>query len=92
LAGFLKILSLLVVAAGAFLVYGSGFLAEKTEKNHGDYQSGNAEHNMDTDTGEMDNENAVYENNGITQKSLSFKKAGLLLIMAGSILVLIAFR
>lgn len=87
---FLKILSILIVAAGAFLVYGAGFLTKKT-------LAGNA----DTDTKNLDTENGsstgLSGNNSeqeeyILQKTLSFKRTGLLLIMLGSILVLIAFK
>lgn len=74
------------------MVYGAKFMAEKTVKNHGGIQSENLGDEKDGNADDLDNGHAGYENNIIAQKALSFKKTGLLLMMAGSILVLIAFR
>jgi len=92
LESFLKILSILVVIAGAFLVYGARFITEKTVKNHGGLKSDNQDENEGINTDDSDNGDTEYKINIVDQKTLSFKKAGLLLIMAVSILVLVAFR
>lgn len=72
------------------MVYAAGFIVQKTTGDNGDVQnSENIEnHNIEN----SDNENAEYKDNIILQKEVSLKRTGLLLIMAGSLLVLIAFR
>jgi hypothetical protein len=85
---FFKVLSVLIVAVGAFLVYGAGFLAGRTKTDGGIVSRPN---HCEKDGSFSDDAGNEYEDY-ISRKSLSFKQMGLLLIMLGSISVLIAFR
>lgn len=89
MTGFLKILSVLIVAAGAFLLYGAGFLAKKAVS--GQTQTENRNYGTDGNIHASDSEQGEHANN-VLEKTLSFKRAGVLLIMLGGILVLMAFR
>jgi len=90
LSVFLRVLSILIIAAGAFLVYGAGFLTKRTVFGCGNNHQGDSgdESGNAADLNEDDN---IYEGQ-MLQKSLEYKRSGLLLIMLGSILALIAFR
>ncbi|NLM11909.1 MAG: hypothetical protein GX213_14290 [Clostridiaceae bacterium] len=87
-----KILSLLIVVAGAFLVYGAKFIAKSLVKNNENVQIKELDSTNGNNVDDIGNENIEFMDNIITQKSVSLKKTGLLIIMAGCILVLIAFR
>jgi hypothetical protein len=83
-----KILSLLIAATGAFLVYGARFIAKTMVKNNGGVRQENRDNEIDS----TDDENNGNMDGIILQKSVSLKKTGLLIMMAGCLLVLIAFR
>jgi len=92
LESIFKILSLLIVVAGAFLVYGAKFIAKSLVKNNENVQIKELDSTNGNNVDDIGNENIEFMDNIITQKSVSLKKTGLLIIMAGCILVLIAFR
>lgn len=89
MTSLLKIFSILVVAAGAFLVYGAKFIAEKSMANNHNTQSGVKDNTENNDIDDINGENL---DNIISQKAVNIKTKGLLLLMAGCFLVLLAFK
>ena len=87
---FLRVLSILIIAAGAFLVYGAGFLTKRTVSGCGNNHQGDSG-DESGNAAVLNEDDNIYEGQ-MLQKSLEYKRSGLLLIMLGSILALIAFR
>jgi hypothetical protein len=88
---FLKVLSLVVIVIGAVLVYRAESIARRILE-----KQDIGKPRVDVCTND-DMENESVESHSkiddiITEKAMSIKKIGLLILMAGVILVLVAFR
>lgn len=93
-----KILAFLLLAAGAFIVYGAKLIASWVAKSNGN--TGNAEikesvqlEKSNPETGRQDaDETGEKPDLSLERQIVNIKITGTLLIIAGAILVLIVFR
>jgi len=95
----IKMLAFLLLGVGAFLVYGARFVAAKLDKRNTDFGTDTHEaefSEQDMATNDLadpltEDEEKIMQK--IPSKAiLKVKTAGLVLILAGGILVLVAFR
>lgn len=97
LGNFLKIIAFVLLGIGGFLVYGAKLVAQVLYK-HQDGEDGNAgkdmacsNENPHADMQEYDQENTDDNLKPVDRKVLNIKMAGMFFVIAGGILVILAF-